>query len=184
MQEARRCPLPASHVSVWPAVAWGSEGRTNTIDNGAIIAYQVELQERAGTALSTVLNYNTQHSQNEEYITVTLSDQGSTGAEGVSQIATTRIPITIIAVNDDPIITSAELEYAISEDRPSELTGNVIADVDLGEKIVSSLADLEWLKASESAASSTQARVKGRCRCACWRRSTSSQLVRYPAGMC
>ena len=116
-----------------------------------VLAYQVELQERAGTALSTVLNYNTQHSQNEEYITVTLSDQGSTGAEGVSQIATTRIPITIIAVNDDPIITSAELEYAISEDRPSELTGNVIADVDLGEKIVSSLADLEWLKASESA---------------------------------
>lgn len=46
-----------------------------------VLFYQVELQELAGTPASTVYNYNTQHSEQVEYIDVILSDQGSTGAQ-------------------------------------------------------------------------------------------------------
>ena len=116
-----------------------------------VLFYQVELQELVGTEASTVNNYNTQNAEKQEYITVIVSDQGSQGAEGVSKIASTEIPITIVAVNDDPIIHSKFLEYGVQEDSWSELKGNYLSDVDLDEQIVSSLADLEWLKASESA---------------------------------
>ena len=43
---------------------------------------------------------------------MTISDQGSTGADGVSEIVSTQIPITIVAVNDAPVITSDFLEFA------------------------------------------------------------------------
>ena len=115
-----------------------------------VLSYQVELTELAGTKQSTVIDYNTQNSEKQEHITVFLSDQGSTGAQGISEIQSTRIPITIVAVNDDPIIHSEVLEYGVQEDTWSELKGNYLSDVDLEEEIVSSLADLEWLKASES----------------------------------
>jgi hypothetical protein len=115
-----------------------------------VLEYRVELQELAGTKTSTILNYNTQHSGNLEYITVTVSDQGNTGAQGVSEIATTKIPVTIVAVNDDPVIVSETLEYGLSEDTFSDLGGNVILDIDLEETTVSSLADMDWLEAAEN----------------------------------
>ena len=52
-----------------------------------VLFYAVELQELAAVAGSSVFNYNTQHSEQRELITVLLSDQGSQGAEGISEIA-------------------------------------------------------------------------------------------------
>ena len=56
-----------------------------------MLFYQVEMQELADSPQSTVFHYNTQHSEQEEYITVIVSDQGQTGAQGISQIAETQV---------------------------------------------------------------------------------------------
>eukprot|EP00960_Hanusia_phi_P013762 403861-Hanusia_phi.AAC.7 len=122
-----------------------------------VLFYQVESQTMVNQPGSTVLNYNTMTGSANldlvgqvEYITVTVSDQGSTGADGVSEIVSTQIPITIVAVNDAPVITSSFLEFAAQEDIVFGLKGIVVSDVDLNEVIVSSLADLDWQKAAEN----------------------------------
>ena len=115
-----------------------------------MLTYKVELRENIGTGMSSILNYNTQHSGNTESVTVTVSDQGLTGAAGVAAVNQITIDVSIIAVNDAPIIKVDTLEYTVSEDVLTPLKGIAVYDVDVNEKIESSLSRMTWMNPSSS----------------------------------
>lgn len=118
-----------------------------TPSNAAVkmVFYRVEKQENIGPE-SSILNYNTQHSNNIETVMVTVSDQGLTGAAGVAKKEEISIDVTIVAINDAPVITVDVLEYSILEDELTNLQGITVDDVDLDQQIDSSLARLTWMK--------------------------------------
>ena len=110
-----------------------------------VVFYRVELLENIGPS-SVILDYNTLHSGNLEFVTVTVSDQGLSGAAGVAKVQDISINVTIVAVNDAPTITIDRLEYAMLEDTLTKIEGIAIMDIDLNEKIESSLSRLTWMK--------------------------------------
>jgi len=110
-----------------------------------VVFYRVELLENIGPD-SIILDYNTQHSGNQEFVTVTVSDQGLTGAAGVAKVQDISIDVSIVAINDAPIITIDKLEYGLLEDTLTNLEGIQIKDIDLNERIESSLSRLTWMK--------------------------------------
>ena len=76
------------------------------------IYYQVELAEDLST--SSVRYFNTQTAGNSEYVSVVASDQGASGASGVAKTASLQITVTIVAVNNPPVITINVIEYEVS----------------------------------------------------------------------
>ena len=114
-----------------------------------VLGYSVETTVLVGTAQSTVLHYNTQCCGNQEYITVSISDQGNTGLSGVALTSSTVVPVTIVAVNVGPVIKVQVVEYDVIEDTLASLPGISISDVDINEQIQSTLASLDWLNKAE-----------------------------------
>jgi hypothetical protein len=114
-----------------------------------VLGYSVETTVLLGTPASTVLRYNTQHSGKLESITVSVSDQGNTGSTGVASTTSTQLPVTIVAVNNAPVIAMSVAEYAVIENALQPLAGISVSDVDIDEQIISTLADLDWLKKAE-----------------------------------
>lgn len=110
-----------------------------------VVFYRVELLENIGPK-SVILDYNTQHSGNREFLTVTVSDQGLTGAAGVAKVKDISIDVSIVAVNDSPIISIDRLEYTLLEDTLTNLEGILVEDIDLNERIESSLSRMTWMK--------------------------------------
>jgi hypothetical protein len=108
-----------------------------------VINYRVEETQLMGTSSKTY-NYNTQHNNLAETITVTVSDQGFSGFVGVSEVQIITIPVTIVATNDAPIITVIPIEYDFTEEVQDRFEGISVADVDVDEKIESSLSQLTW----------------------------------------
>jgi len=116
-----------------------------------VLFYAVENSNLLGTPASSVISYNTQHSGNQEFVTVTASDQGFTGRAGTARVTSITINLVIVAVNDGPVVTSSVTEFSPTEDILGSLTGLQIADFDLQENIESSLANRNWMgKASNS----------------------------------
>jgi hypothetical protein len=95
----------------------GSTGFTAFVSksNNAIktIYYQVEITELL-TSLSSVPYFNTQSGSNQERVSVVVSDQGVSGASGVAESATANIEVTIVAVNNPPIISLNAPEFQAS----------------------------------------------------------------------
>jgi len=110
-----------------------------------VVFYSVELLENLGPK-SVILDYNTMHSKNRESVSVTVSDQGLTGAAGVAKVQNIMIEVGIVAVNDAPEISIARLEYAFLEDQLTQIEGLEVKDIDLNEGIESSLSRLTWQK--------------------------------------
>jgi len=116
-----------------------------------VLFYAVEKSNLLGTSASTIISYNTQHSGNQEFVTVVASDQGFTGRARTARVTSIRIDLVIVAVNEGPIVSSSVTEFTPTEDILGSLRGLQIADVDLQENIKSSLADRNWMgKASNS----------------------------------
>ena len=116
-----------------------------------VLFYKVETENLLGRPQSTVLYYNTQNSGNEEFVSVVVSDQGFTGAARTAVASSIRIDVVIVAVNDPPIVKCAVPEFSPTEDVLGSLRGISIEDIDLSEKITSSLASRNWMgKASNS----------------------------------
>ena len=109
-----------------------------------VVFYRVENVENLGPT-SKVLNFNTQNSGNKETIKVIVSDQGLTGAAEQAKKVQIIIDVTIIAINDAPVITLEAVEYSVVEDVPFILTGLSVEDQDIDEEIDSSLARLTWM---------------------------------------
>jgi len=126
----------------------GGQGFTafSTPSNSAVrvLFYRVELLSLLGPS-STVYNYNTQHSNQNEFVTLTVSDQGFSGFKGIAKVASIVIDVSIVAVNDAPTISIATLEYQLLEDKMQILEGLSVADTDVDERIESSLARLMWM---------------------------------------
>ena len=110
-----------------------------------VVFYMVELLENLGPD-SVILHYNTMHSGNRENITVTVSDQGLTGAAGVAKVQDISIDVAIVAQNDAPEISIDRLEYSFLEDTLTLIEGISVSDIDLNEQIESSLSRLTWMK--------------------------------------
>ena len=110
-----------------------------------VVFYMVELLENLGPD-SVILHYNTMHSGNRESITVTVSDQGLTGAAGVAKVQDISIDVAIVAQNDAPEISIDRLEYSFLEDTLTLIEGISVSDIDLNEQIESSLSRLTWMK--------------------------------------
>ena len=114
-----------------------------------VLGYSVETTVLVGTATSSVRYYNTQYGGNIEAIAVSVSDQGNTGSTGVASTTSTLLPVTIVAVNNAPVIAMAVTEYAVTENTLQSLAGIGVSDVDIDEQIVSTLASLDWLNKAE-----------------------------------
>jgi hypothetical protein len=110
-----------------------------------VVFYSVELLENLGRK-SVILDYNTMHSKNRESVSVTVSDQGLTQAAGVAKVQNIMVDVSIVAVNDAPEISIARLEYAFLEDTLTQIEGLAVNDIDLNERIESSLSRLTWQK--------------------------------------
>jgi hypothetical protein len=88
---------------------------TDTINAVKVLYYRVETAELVGSPASSVLNYNTQRfgEKTEEYLTVTVSDQGFSGETGIAQFNTIRIDIVIVARNKAPSIYIGVKEFSV-----------------------------------------------------------------------
>lgn len=109
----------------------------------SVLFYRVEQPALLGPT-SITNNFNTQHSNNAEGIIVTVSDQGFSGAAGVSQVNTIFIPVQIVAVNDPPLIDVQFREFSFIEDTPVTVNGISVSDVDVDEEITSTLSQSTW----------------------------------------
>ncbi len=114
-----------------------------------VLSYAVETTVLVGTASSSARYFNTQHSQQKETLTVSISDQGNTGKARVAESASVVVPVTVVAVNNPPVIRVDATELAVLEDTALLLEGLSVSDVDVEEKIVSSLASLDWMNKAE-----------------------------------
>jgi len=111
-----------------------------------VLFYRVELDNLLGSPESTVLFFNTQRGD-QEYVSVTISDQGFSGdpAAGASKKYSITIPVTVVASNDPPVLVSEEIEFTAEEDIESTLTGLSVSDPDLDESLDSPLAMKNWM---------------------------------------
>jgi hypothetical protein len=125
----------------------GGQGFTSFLGSAntavKVLVYRVEETQFLGPS-SSVLNYNTQHNNFEEAILVSVSDQGFTGAAGVSRVHSIQIDVQIVATNDQPVISINTLEYVFVEDEQVRVRGIVVADADVDEQITSTLSQLTW----------------------------------------
>ena len=118
-----------------------------------VMFYAIELASLLGTPASTVRSFNTQTPGNVEFVSVTVSDQGFTSQDGIVRTTTIRIDIAIVAVNDGPIlriVKSGLTEFNPTEDVLGSLYGIQVLDIDLDEKVSSSLAQRNWMGKSSN----------------------------------
>lgn len=123
-----------------------------------VLYYRVDTLDLINTPLSATLNYNTQRSiSNEvEYITIKVSDQGFSGADGMAKETVSTVNVVIVAANDAPTIYMGVTEYAALEDVLTQFPPDVnklpisFADVDIDEKISSPVALKNWIGKSGS----------------------------------
>lgn len=98
----------------------GSTGFTAFLNeaNTAVktIYYQIELTELLAT--SAVPYFNTQTGGQVEYVSLLVSDQGASGASGVAETATVQIDVTVVAVNNAPVIAINAIEYQVAIKAP------------------------------------------------------------------
>mmetsp|Transcript_58524 Transcript_58524/g.122278 ORF Transcript_58524/g.122278 Transcript_58524/m.122278 type:complete len:2330 (-) Transcript_58524:792-7781(-) len=109
------------------------------------IYYQVELTELLTT--SAVRYFNTQTGGASELVTVLVSDQGASGASGVAETDSLSIGVTVVAVNNPPVIGIDVIEYQPPEDTAFTFNSNspiTITDVDIADVVNSSLLRLNW----------------------------------------
>ena len=67
-----------------------------------------------------------------------------------AQIVTSRVYVTIVALNDPPEIHAENPEFAATEDLLTDIEGISVSDVDLMETITSSLAHQLWMDDAEN----------------------------------
>eukprot|EP00960_Hanusia_phi_P034524 751133-Hanusia_phi.AAC.6 len=123
------------------------------------IQYQARLQGNGQGVQMTY--YNTQNGHNAQFVTLTISDQGSTGFTGIPQTSSSSVNITIVAVNNAPTITIDLFENLFNavEDTPVILTGILVFDIDVSERINSSLAHKTWMKSRQYQATLNQLQI-------------------------
>jgi len=126
-----------------------------------VLFYQVELGAFLGPN-SQVLHYNTQTSENSEYITVTATDQGFNGADGIAKSSLIQVDIEIVATNDEPAIVLEQVEFEATEDVEEHLQGISVLDVDIDETISSKLAYEDWMGRSSQSVFLKQMMVTAR----------------------
>jgi len=114
------------------------------------IQYQTRLQGLGPGVQMTY--YNTQNGQNSQFVTLKVSDQGSTGFTGNPQTTSSSVNVTIVAVNNAPTITINLYKNLFNavENVPILFTGILIQDVDVSEKLNSSLAHKTWMKSRQA----------------------------------
>jgi hypothetical protein len=125
----------------------GSDATNNAI---RVLKYVVETADLVGTPASTVFNYNTQQDGMVEYFDMSFNDQGYTSVSGAAQIVDTRVHVTIVALNDPPIITAERPDFDAVEDLLTDITGISVSDVDLLETITSPFAHELWMDDAEN----------------------------------
>jgi hypothetical protein len=105
-----------------------------------VLKYRLETPENLGPG-SSIYQYNTQHSGNAEYFTVTISDQGYTSSTDEARLAVERLDVVVVAVNDAPVI-SVPQDLLGREDELVDVVGVSVFDWDVNETITSPLAQL------------------------------------------
>jgi hypothetical protein len=135
---------------------------TQLATNNAIkvLKYRLETPENLGPG-SPAYHYNTQNGANVEYFTVTVSDQGYTSSTEQARVVEERVDITVVAVNNPPVLTSPP-DFQGVEDTMLDILGIGVKDPDVAEIITSKLAHLVrgWGRARMSARSACT-RVEG-----------------------
>ena len=115
---------------------------TQLATNNAIkvLKYRLETPENLGPN-SPAYHYNTQNGGNVEYFTVTVSDQGYTSSTEQARVVEERVDITVVAVNNPPVLTSPP-DFQGVEDTMVDILGISVKDPDVAEIITSKLAHL------------------------------------------
>jgi hypothetical protein len=141
----------------------GFLGEVSDVQNAVrVLFYQLE------TSPDQRVNqyFNTQSRNLEEFILLTISDQGFSGLDpatrqsGLAQTAQLRLNITVVAVNDAPTVKSIRPEFAAVEDTEAEVPGAQVTDVDVDEVITSSYAQRKWMSLPQYQAYLNQLRVR------------------------
>jgi hypothetical protein len=132
-----------------------------------MLRYAIEKPEFLGPA-SAVADYNSQAvGKRPEFIVVGVNDQGFTGANGLSQCfkgeefrgmgdgpmlsCGLRINVTIVAVNDAPVISTPDKTYYTPrENIPYRLEQLGVVDSDVGETTTSGMALEDWISTPDN----------------------------------
>jgi hypothetical protein len=131
--------------------------------SSAVISLSTVLYVARSNDPEAVLSFNTQtllpdSTLPRETISFDVSDQSFTGASvgasgkprtGVAQVFTLVLNLTVVAMNNAPVIT-APLQLDAREDVRLVLGGLTVSDVDADSTVVSSLAQYLWMNATEN----------------------------------
>lgn len=150
----------AIYKEVRNTLAWSSTEENANLAL-KVLLYQTELPSLLGPT-STVLNFNSQvQGGTDEFLVVSAQDQGFTGFDGVSACfkgedhtglgfgkelsCGLRLNITIVAVNDAPVILTPDgTMIEADENVPMMLSVLDVSDSDIDEKTTSLLAIDDW----------------------------------------
>ena len=142
-----------------------------------VLEYTIEKPEFVGPA-SAVFGYNSQAvGQRPEFLVVGVNDQGFTGADGLSQCykgeefrgmgdgsqlsCGLRINVTVVAVNDPPVITTPDSAYYTPrENIAMRLQSLGVVDQDVLEVTTSAMAQRDWASLPENSAYLNKLKVR------------------------